>query len=497
MSRLPRRLRAAGAAPRRRPACESIAGRPDAAAPACPRTRDSAGASQPRCTLVGAGPSDPELLTLKALRAIRAATCCLSTTWCSTPCSAWPAAARASCMSASAAAGFSTDQSLIERLMMVEALKGERVVRLKGGDPFAFGRAASRPRRCARTASRSKSSTASPRAGRRHRARRSAHPPRPCARRHFVTGHPRRGGAAARLGARSARPPRRGSRSSSTWAWRRPSRCSRACCALCRRRPRWRWCSTPPARRALLPGHAGHARRDDRARAAGSPAIIVVGDVLRGAAALRARPLERRARRCAAAAARGRKNRGAPRHRRVPRPARRRRAGAAGAAAGDGRPPPDPSSPCRRAPPRRQRRSQPPPSRDGRPACAARLNACSATTPSSSAPVRPACTAPPSPDGAACACCSSTMRPRWPRRSASRAAAAATSPTAPPGRPTSCRTTPPSAARRWPATRRPTSSRCSPGTASPGTRSTAGSCSATAPARRSSTCCWPSARAAA
>ena len=34
----------------------------------------------------------------------------------------------------------STPQAFIEKLMAAEALKGERVVRLKGGDPFVFGR---------------------------------------------------------------------------------------------------------------------------------------------------------------------------------------------------------------------------------------------------------------------------------------------------------------------------------------------------------------------
>ena len=50
----------------------------------------------------------------------------------------------------------STPQAFIEKLMLTEAHKGERVVRLEGGDPFVFGRAERKPSTCARTAWRSR-----------------------------------------------------------------------------------------------------------------------------------------------------------------------------------------------------------------------------------------------------------------------------------------------------------------------------------------------------
>ncbi len=96
------------------------------------------------CALVGAGPGDPDLLTVKALRTMRRATVLLVDDLVS---DAVLAAAlrgrrrpprvvhvgkRGGCRS--------TPQAFIEKLMVAQALAGERVVRLKGGDPFVFGR---------------------------------------------------------------------------------------------------------------------------------------------------------------------------------------------------------------------------------------------------------------------------------------------------------------------------------------------------------------------
>ena len=126
-------------------------------------------------SLVGAGPGDPELLTIKAVRTLRRATVVLVDDLvaegvlryvrksarvihvgkrgggrCSPkpsqamsapgvrhgpPCGPWgaPSSGRPGGLP-------STPQTFIEKLMVAEALRGERVVRLKGGDPFVFGR---------------------------------------------------------------------------------------------------------------------------------------------------------------------------------------------------------------------------------------------------------------------------------------------------------------------------------------------------------------------
>ena len=93
-----------------------------------------------RCTLVGAGPGDPELLTLKALKAIQAATVLLVDDLVNIAVleHASPDARivhvgkRGGCKS--------TPQAFIEKLMLMAVQEGENVVRLKGGDPFIFGR---------------------------------------------------------------------------------------------------------------------------------------------------------------------------------------------------------------------------------------------------------------------------------------------------------------------------------------------------------------------
>ena len=91
-------------------------------------------------TLVGAGPGDPELLTLKALKAIQQATVLLVDDLVNGAIVAH-ASPTARVVHVGKRGGCkSTPQSFIDRLMITAALEGESVVRLKGGDPFIFGR---------------------------------------------------------------------------------------------------------------------------------------------------------------------------------------------------------------------------------------------------------------------------------------------------------------------------------------------------------------------
>ena len=100
--------------------------------------------TRPWCALVGAGPGDPELLTLKALRTLRRATVLLVDDLVSQPIIALALAGRRKApriVHVGKRGGCrSTPQAFIEKLMLHEALAGERVVRVKGGDPFIFGR---------------------------------------------------------------------------------------------------------------------------------------------------------------------------------------------------------------------------------------------------------------------------------------------------------------------------------------------------------------------
>jgi uroporphyrin-III C-methyltransferase len=93
-----------------------------------------------RVLLVGAGPGDPELLTLKAVRALGSADVVLHDDLVPPSILAF-ARAGARLVAVGKRGGCrSTPQAFIEQLMIREARAGHAVVRLKGGDPFVFGR---------------------------------------------------------------------------------------------------------------------------------------------------------------------------------------------------------------------------------------------------------------------------------------------------------------------------------------------------------------------
>jgi uroporphyrin-III C-methyltransferase len=95
---------------------------------------------QAKVFLVGAGPGDPELLTIKAAKAIAKADVLLVDDLVNPDILAH-ASPRARIVHVGKRGGCqSTPQAFIERLMIMEARTGHCVVRLKGGDPFIFGR---------------------------------------------------------------------------------------------------------------------------------------------------------------------------------------------------------------------------------------------------------------------------------------------------------------------------------------------------------------------
>jgi uroporphyrin-III C-methyltransferase len=90
--------------------------------------------------LIGAGPGDPELMTLKAVRALGGADVVLVDELVSRGCLAH-ARCDAKVIEVGKRGGCkATPQAFIEKLLVLFAKEGKTVARLKGGDPFIFGR---------------------------------------------------------------------------------------------------------------------------------------------------------------------------------------------------------------------------------------------------------------------------------------------------------------------------------------------------------------------
>jgi uroporphyrin-III C-methyltransferase/precorrin-2 dehydrogenase/sirohydrochlorin ferrochelatase len=100
----------------------------------------ASGQAEGRVTLVGAGPGDPDLLTVKALRALQDADVVFYDELVSSEIldRARRDATRIAVGRRVGKPGIGQDA--INRLMIEAAKSGQRAVRLKGGDPFVFGR---------------------------------------------------------------------------------------------------------------------------------------------------------------------------------------------------------------------------------------------------------------------------------------------------------------------------------------------------------------------
>ena len=92
--------------------------------------------------LVGAGPGDPELLTLRAVRALQSADVILFDDLVSRDVLDFARREARKMLVGKTGFGPSCKQDDINALMVNLARQGKRVVRLKGGDPLIFGRAA-------------------------------------------------------------------------------------------------------------------------------------------------------------------------------------------------------------------------------------------------------------------------------------------------------------------------------------------------------------------
>jgi len=95
---------------------------------------------RPRVTLIGAGPGDPELMTLKAARALGAADVVLVDELVNRGCLAHVRSTAKVIEVGKHNNCKSTPQAFIEKLLVLYAKQGRNVARLKGGDPFVFGR---------------------------------------------------------------------------------------------------------------------------------------------------------------------------------------------------------------------------------------------------------------------------------------------------------------------------------------------------------------------
>jgi uroporphyrin-III C-methyltransferase len=90
--------------------------------------------------LIGAGPGDPELMTLKAVRALERCHVVLLDDLVHRGCLAYTRPGARIIEVSKRGGSISTSQAFIEKTLVASAKQGLTVGRLKGGDPFVFGR---------------------------------------------------------------------------------------------------------------------------------------------------------------------------------------------------------------------------------------------------------------------------------------------------------------------------------------------------------------------
>src|SRR6201992_2992616 len=95
---------------------------------------------EPRITLVGAGPGDTELITLKGVKALQTADVVLYDALVNEELLEFAPATATKVYVGKRSGDHSYSQDAVNKLMIDYAINYGHVVRLKGGDPFVFGR---------------------------------------------------------------------------------------------------------------------------------------------------------------------------------------------------------------------------------------------------------------------------------------------------------------------------------------------------------------------